>query len=440
MEKPIVFRYPQQSVELEIRLAPRRNLYDRGLIASVTEIFRRVEQSGDAAIGDTTQEHDGVLPEDLLVDESYVRESIDSLSPALRDSIAAATENIAAFNAAVKPETIWTKEIAPGGVVGEKTSPLDSVGLWIPSRKGPLISTALMLVTAAKVAGVRNIQVGMPPSQAGTPDAATVAAAHLAGATSFVCGNGVAIIAAWSIGTKSIAKANAVYGPGPGGIAAAMSVAFSYGVKTVLGIGPTDSLVMADDSADARCVARDLLNEAEHGKDSCSVLVTPSGAFAADVAGELTALAPTYPEKAEIVTHSFGPKGLSCLVVADGIDSALEFANDFAPEHMVVNVAPESESSVVERIQNCGELLIGPSTPFSAGNYAIGITAVLPTNGYARSISGITCKDMMKTTTIGRLTPNALAKLHPTIEAMGAHERLPWHVEASRYRRHGLPR
>lgn len=179
MIMPAIFALPDDAAALAERLSPRRNLYHRGLISQVSDLFDRVHHHGDAAVRQ-------------------------------------ATENIALVNRELRPEPLWTKEVAPGRVVGEKSTPLDSVGLWIPSRKGPLLSTALMLVTAAKVVGVREIQVGMPPSVDGRPDAATVAAATLAGATSFVCGNGVAIIAGWSVGTESIPKVHGVFGPGPG--------------------------------------------------------------------------------------------------------------------------------------------------------------------------------------------------------------------------------
>jgi histidinol dehydrogenase len=213
-----------------------------------------------------------------------------------------------------------------------------------------------------------------------------------------------------------------------------MSLAFSYGLKTVLGIGPTDSLIIADHTADTATTARDLLNEAEHGPDSCSVLVTTSRVLAEAVAAEVARVGDTFSEKREILAHSFGPDGLSGVAVAPDLDAAVAFANQFAPEHMIVHVESAAEEQLIASVDNCGELLVGGSTPFSAGNYAVGITAVLPTNGFAEAISGITCRDMMKTTTIGRLSSSALAELHPTIAALGQREGLPWHVEASRYR------
>jgi len=178
-------------------------------------------------------------------------------------------------NLAMLPKT-WEKQIRPGTVNGENVVPLDSVGIWIPARKGPLISTAIMLVVAAKTAGVKKIVVGMPPLKEGLGDQGTVAATKLAGANQFVIGNGVSIIAGFAQGTNSIPEVDGIYGPGPGGIAAAMSVAMTYGKKSVLGIGPTESVIFADETADPLKIAYDLINEGEHGPDSSSILVTTS--------------------------------------------------------------------------------------------------------------------------------------------------------------------
>jgi histidinol dehydrogenase len=195
--------------------------------------------------------HDKVTVDKIRVDEEYIKQCVNGLSSELRNAIEKAIKNIAEVNEAIKPEEFWTKEIRPGTIIGEKCTPLSSVGLWVPARKGPLVSTALMLTVAAKVAGVKRIIVGMSPKPDGKGDPATIAAAKLAGADEFVVGNGVGIIAGYSIGTNSIPEVDGIFGPGPNAIAAAMSVAFSYGKRTVVGIGPTEGAIIADDSADA---------------------------------------------------------------------------------------------------------------------------------------------------------------------------------------------
>jgi len=337
-------------------------------------------------------------------------------------------------NEAMLPAS-WQKEIRPGTIVGELYRPLDSVGIWIPARKGPLLSTALMLVAAARTAGVRRIAVGMPPLPNGLGDPGTVAAASIAGADSFVIGNGVAIIAGFCEGTRSVPECDGIFGPGPGGIAAAMSLASSCGKKTVVGIGPTESVIFADDSADARLTACDMLNEAEHGMDSVTLLVTDSMKFAQQVAAHVTQLLEQVdPRKRAILQHGFGEGGHSAIVAVRSVEDACGFINNFAPEHLMINCRKETEQQVLERIRHAGEILLGGCTPFAAANYGIGITAVLPTSGYAKAFSGITSKDMLTCSTLGRLDQKALAELLPVIRELGQYEQLPYHVLAAEAR------
>ncbi|TMV52862.1 histidinol dehydrogenase [Paenibacillus mesophilus] len=430
----LVYRLPEDSNELAQRLAPQRKLFDRGVLQGVYGIFNQVEEGKDQAIIGVTESIDKVKLERVGLTPAYIRQCLDSLSPTLKQAIEQARDHIEEVNRALLPVS-WHKEIRPGTIVGEKISPLDAVGIWIPARKGPLISTALMLVTAAKTAGVGRIVVGMPPLPSGLGDPATVAAASMAGADEFVTGNGVAVIAGLCMGTPSIPKVNGIFGPGPGGIAAAMSTASSYGVKTAVGLGPTECVIVADETADAEMLAYDLINEGEHGPDSSSILVTTSAAVAERVERHLFAVIDEVePPRRDYLHNVFGANGLGAIVVAPNIEAACEFVNEYAPEHVMVVCGEETERKALELIRNAGEILIGPYTPFSAANYGIGITAVLPTNGYAKSFSGITSKEMIKTSTIGKLDQQALAGLLPVIEALGGYERLPCHVKAAEVR------
>jgi len=430
--KYMIFFYPKQKQDILKRLEKRSDLFNRALIHSIQKIFSNVEKDRDKAVMAFTQEFDNSIINSPKIGEDYVEKAVDSLDPQLAIAIEKALDNIIQVNMALKPPPFWTKEIRPGTVIGEKITPLDTVGLWVPARKGTLISTALMLVGAAKAAGVKNICVGMPPNMDGVADPVTIAAAYMGGARDFFIGNGVSIIAAWSIGTECIPKVNGIFGPGPGGIAAAMSVAFSYGITTVLGIGPTDSAIISDGSTDCRQLAYDLLNEAEHGKDSSCLLVTNSRQTASELKEILSQLIEHAPEsKKEILRFSFGPQGLSAIIVARNLDQCCDIINDYAPEHMIIRCNKENQNYILGNIENCGEILLGEYTPFSAANYALGITAVLPTNGFARSISGITCKHMLKTSTIGELSQSALKSLFPVIKEFGSYENLPFHIKAA---------
>lgn len=432
----IIFRFPEEREAFAKRFQTHKALFDRGVLTGIYSIFDDVALHKDDGIRKATSTYDQVVLDDVILPQDYIDESIASLTPALRAAIDQAIENVREVNKAMKPES-WELEIRPGTVIGEKVNPLDSVGIWIPARKGTLISTSIMLVTAAKVAGIRNIIVGMPPLPNGLGDPGTVAAARLAGADHFVVGNGVSIIAGFAQGTPSVPEVDGIFGPGPGGIAAAMSVALAFGKKTVVGLGPTECVILADESADPSTVAHDLINEGEHGPDSSSLLVTTSGRLAIEVERLLRQCIDKAEEpRKSYLRNVFGPSGKGAILIMPDMDEACRLINDFAPEHLMVVCQEELQYRVLGQINRAGEILIGTCTPFSAANYGIGITAVLPTNGFARAFSGITVKDMVTYSTIGQLNQEALEALYPLIKEIGSYEKLPGHVEAARIRVH----
>ncbi|GIP36982.1 histidinol dehydrogenase [Paenibacillus sp. J31TS4] len=426
-----LYRYPREKARLEERFRSHGELFSRDVLAGVGEIFEAVAREGDEAVKEATRRFDGIELASLQLTDEYLEACLAGLAPSLREAIERLIANVVEVNRCLLPVS-WEKEIRLGTIIGERFSPLDTVGIWIPARKGPLLSTAIMLVAAAKTAGVPRIVVGVPPQAGGQADPGTVAAARLAGADAFVIGNGVAIIAAFTHGTASIPAAAGIFGPGPAGIAAAMSLAVTYGKKSALGIGPTESMIAADETADPRLLVRDLINEAEHGPDSSSLLLTTSQALADETARVLEEQIEEADEgRRDYLRHVFGPLGKGAIVVADSWGEAAELINWFAPEHLMVTGSSAMEQEVLGRLKHAGEVLLGSDTPFSAANYAIGITAVLPTNHYARAFSGVTSKDMMKASTIGRLTSEALEGLYPMIRELGAYERLPGHIQAA---------
>jgi histidinol dehydrogenase len=427
----IIFKAPEQKEQLAERFQTHKTLFDRAVLNRVLAIFDEVANHGDEGIRSLTKKHDEVDLDELVLSNDYIEGCVSSLSPSLRVAMEQAIANVREANLAMLPES-WEKQIRPGTIIGEKVIPLDSVGIWIPARKGPLISTAIMLVVAAKTAGVKKIVVGMPPLKNGLGDAGTVAAAKLAGADYFVMGNGVSIIAGFAQGTASIPEVDGIYGPGPGGIAAAMSVAMTYGKKSILGIGPTECVVFADETADPLKIAYDLINEGEHGPDSSSLLVTTSESLARKVEALLwTCIDEMEDKRKQYLNHVFGANGKGAIIVAAGLDEAIAFINWFAPEHLMVVCDKETEARALNGITHAGEILVGEFTPFSAANYGIGITAVLPTNHFARAFSGVTAKDMVKYSTIGSLSKEALQEIYPIIKEMGSYEQLPGHVKAA---------
>ncbi|MCM3745772.1 histidinol dehydrogenase [Paenibacillus pasadenensis] len=430
----IIFQIPEQQNLLADRFKTHKTLFNRDVLNGVLTIFDEIAKLGDEGVRKMTRQYDGVALQEMKLDDNYIASCIAGLNPALRSAIDQAIRNVQKVNAEMLPKS-WEKEIRPGTLIGEKVTPLDSVGIWIPARKGPLISTAIMLVTAAQIAGVRKIVVGMPPLPDGFGDPGTVAAAKLAGADQFVIGNGVSVIAGFAQGTASIPEVDGIYGPGPGGIAAAMSIAMTYGKKSVLGIGPSESAIIADETADPLTIAYDLINEAEHGPDSSTVLVTASVDFAFKVESLIwNCIGEVKEKRRQNLQQVFGAKGKGAIIIVSDLDAACEFVNWLAPEHLMVVCDNDSEKLVLNRVRNAGEILIGEYTPFSAANYAIGITAVLPTNHFAKAFSGITAKDMIKYSTIGKLDKTSLEELFPIIQQLGNYEQLPCHIKSAEIR------
>jgi histidinol dehydrogenase len=421
------FILPEQATALAQRLAPRRSSLAIAELQQVLAVFHGVFQCGDRAVIAATRDYDGVALTQVAVDPTHVAAAVEQLPSELRDAIEVALRHIREVNEGLMPRD---SERVPrlGTRVGERYRPLDSVAVYVPTRKGPLISTALMLIGAARVAGVRRIAMVAPPLASGSWEPRSFAAGMIAGATEFYVGNGVALIAALCQGTESVRRVDGIVGPGPAGVAAAMGIAGCLGKRTALGIGPTDCAILADETANPTNVALDLLAEAEHGRDSTSLLVTPCRELAGAVLSELERQIVGLPNaRREVVEHVFGSAGQGALVVASW-EAAIELLNDFAPEHLML-VGPRAESCLAQ-IRHVGEVLLGAYSPFSAANYAIGVTAVLPTNGVARSSSAVTARDFLRLSTTASLDAAALQTLAPTIVALAAAEGLPCHANA----------
>jgi histidinol dehydrogenase len=419
------FTLPLDRSSLDQRLSARRAPLPFDELSRIVQLFERVFEDGDAGVLRATQQYDQVALSSLAVPVEEVAEQVRVLPGELRRSIDVALTHIREVNLGLLPADT-EREVRAGTRVGERYRPLASVAVYVPTRKGPLISTALMLIGAARVAGVERIAMVAPPLASGGWEPRTFAAGLIAGATEFYVGNGVAVIAALCAGTESIASVDGIVGPGPAGIAAAMGVAGCLGKRTALGLGPTDCAILADATANPRDLALDLMAEAEHGKDSCALLVTPSRELASAVQFELARrVSQAPPGRREVLEWGFGPRGLSALAVAPW-EAGIELINEFAPEHLML-VGAGAEALAPE-IRNAGELLFGPDTPFAAANYAIGVSAVLPTNGCARASSAVTARDFLRLRTTARLEPAALKALIPTIVSLATAEGLPCHA------------
>lgn len=416
-------------------------IFDPTLRASIERLVDDVRTRGDAAVCDALARFDGIelTPAELLVSDEQIDRA--GVTPAVDAAIDDAIDHLRAFNERqLERFGDWSFESEPGLTVGEKVTPIASAGLYVPSGKASYPSVAYQLAVPALVAGVRQIVLVVPPEPGGTGgvDPAVLVVCHKLGLTpanghAVVRANGPAGIAAMGFGTESVPKALKLMGPGSPATTLTQIELRRHGIETVLLLGPTESVVVADHTADPERLAADLLIEAEHGTDSSVVLVTTSAELIDATDAALMRQLGRLPDvRAEAARASLGPNGGAVLV--DDLASAVDVANRYAPEHLQVAVADEAVDRVVEGLINAGEILVGQHTPFSAANFVIGCPASLPTSGYAHVASGITAATFLKRTAIARADAGALARMTPSVIALADHEGFPAHAAALRGR------
>ena len=424
--------------------AERRALCDRGLSAifdadlkaSIGRIIDDVRAHGDDAVCRALHDFDRVSlePHQLRatadeLDEAHVAAEVEA---AIDDAIS----HLRAFNEQLMARAAdWSFESEPGLTVGEKITPITSAGLFVPSGKASYPSVAYQLAVPAVVAGVPTLALVVPPMPDGSGriDPAVLVVCRKLGIEHVFRVNGPAGVAALGFGTQTIPRVRKIVGPGSPPVACAQVEMQRYGVATMMLLGPTESVVIADDSAHPRLAAADLLNEAEHGTDSAVLLVTPSVALADAIEAELAVQLALLPAaRADAARAALGANG-GCVFVGD-LGEAAEVANRWAPEHLQVAVAADVEAELLANLVNAGEILIGQHTLFSAGNFVIGCPASLPTGGFAHVSSGITADTFLKRTAVARADATALQRMTPTILAMSAHEGFPAHANAAQQR------
>lgn len=424
----------------------REALVDRDLNKVISPALREqisslvsdVRERGDAALCDALRTFDRVEvePAGLRVSDAEWEAAPSSVPVELVAAIDDMVDHIRRFNDQVMARRgNWSFESDPGLMVGERTSAIASAGLFCPSGKASYPSVLAQLGTPAVVAGVAQVAVVVPPKPGanGAVDPVVLMVARALGLREVFRVNGPAGVAALAFGTESIPKVAKIMGPGSLPVTVAQMEVQRYGTSTQMALGPTESLVIADESADPVRLAADLLIEAEHGTDSCTVLVTTSRSLSVAVDAELSRQIAVLPvERAEAAAASLGVNG-GCVIV-DSLSQACEVANAFAPEHLQVAVADGNVDAVVNQLVHAGEVLIGQHTPFSAANFVIGCPASLPTNGFARVTSGVTVDAFLKRTAVARADENALRRIAPSVIALADVEGFPAHANAIRSR------
>ncbi len=393
------------------------------LDAIVSEVLSQVQVKGDEAVRAYTEQFDGVRLEHLLVTEDEFAQAERELPINLKQAILTAKANIETFHS-TQWEPIARIETMPGVSCWRKSVAIESVGLYIPGGTAPLFSSVLMLGIPAQIAGCREIVLSSPPQSDGRIHPATLFSARICGITQVYKAGGIQAIGAMAYGTETLPAVYKIFGPGNQYVTAAKQAINREGTAIDMPAGPSEVMVVADESAVPAFVAADLLSQAEHGADSQVVLVAFDEAFVQEVLTEVErqlALLPRADIAREALTHS------QAIIVTDRAES-IQLVNAYAPEHLILAVADAEAFGA--GIQNAGSVFLGNYTPESVGDYASGTNHTLPTNGYARSYSGVSLDSFIKKITFQRLTPEGLSLLAPTVEIMAEAEELIAHKQA----------
>ncbi len=414
-----------------VRLLRRAEIQIDALVERVHPIVQGVRERGDEALVEFTARFDRVQlsPGRLRVSREEIEHAHQALDASVRAAIEHAIRNVRTFHERQMPHEQWFTQVAPGVMAGEKISPITSVGLYVPRGKGAFPSVMYMLATPASIAGVPRIVVCTPPGPGGEVDPASLVAADMCGVHEIYRVGGAQAIAALAYGTASIARVHKITGPGSGYVSAAKRLLYGT-VDVGLPAGPSESITLADATADPELLARDLLIEAEHGPDSSSLLVTDSRELAEKVMALLPQKMAALPEwRQNFVRTVFeAPEGTGGIILAADMREAVAFVNEFAPEHLEVQV--REPFALLPELKNAGEILIGPYTPICMGNYSIGTNAVLPSGGFAHTYSCTSVFDFLKRTGIAYLTQEGYASLSEATRCLAEFEGFPAHANA----------
>lgn len=420
---------PEYADLAELLKRPSKNIED--VERTVNQIFGEVSYMGDEAVKKYTSLFDGAYPEKIEVTPEEIQAAKILVSEELKEAIQLAKSNIEIFHAAQKTEKVSVETIA-GVECWQEKRPIQKVGLYIPGGSAPLFSTILMLAVPAQIAGCKEMVLCTPPNKEGKVNPVILYTAKLCGIDTILKVGGIQAIAGMTFGTESIPKVYKIFGPGNQFVTVAKQMATKYNVSIDMPAGPSELLVVADDSADAVFVASDLLSQAEHGGDSQVILISLSQVFLEKVEAEVQKQLQDLPRKdiaAEAIENSR-------LIFVNNQEEALEIINEYAPEHFIV--CTEDSDFFVNGIENAGSVFIGNNTPESAGDYASGTNHTLPTNGYAKQYSGVNLDSFMKTITFQKISENGIKNIGPAIELMAEAEGLKAHKRAVTYRLEAL--
>ncbi len=392
---------------------------------TVRRIVSDVQQNGDKAVFSYEEQFDHVTLDaaSVEVSEAEVKEAYDQVEETLLSVMRKALVNIRAYHEK-QVEQSWFTSRSDGVILGQKITPLDTVGVYVPGGKAVYPSSVLMNIVPAKIAGVPKIVMCTPPGKDGKVNPNTLVAAKEAGADRIFKVGGAQAIAAMAFGTASIPRADKIVGPGNIYVALAKKAVFGYtGIDSIA--GPSEILVLADESADPKYVAADLLSQAEHDEMASAILITTSRILAEQVSKEVDAFLATLSRR-EIIEKSLERFGY--LLVAENLSDAIDAANDIAPEHM--EILTKEPFAVMTKVRNAGAIFLGPYSSEPLGDYFAGPNHVLPTNGTARFFSALGVDAFVKRSSIISYSKEALEEIHEDIETFAKCEQLTAHANS----------
>jgi len=415
------FNYPKVSEWKDLCERPLQN--QKNLESQIKEVFSEVKNNGDNALKFFTAKFDKVSLQDLKVSENEIIEAENLVSNELKSAIKIACENIRKFHYSQQEEKKII-ETTEGVFCWRENRAIENIGIYIPGGTAPLFSTVLMLGIPATIAGCKNISLCSPPDKNGQINPAILFTANLIGIKNIFKVGGSQAIAALTFGTETIPKVDKIFGPGNQYVNAAKQLALNYNLAIDIPAGPSEVLVIADETSIPSFVASDLLSQAEHGIDSQVILLSNSQKIIDEINVEIEKQLSDLPRKeiAEIALQN------SKSILLSSIDEAINFSNFYAPEHLILAI--ENAENFTNKITNAGSVFLGNYSPESAGDYASGTNHTLPTNGFAKNYSGVSLDSFVKKITFQNVTKTGIKNLGKTIELMAEAEELVAHKNA----------
>lgn len=389
----------------------------------ITQIFNEVRREGDSAIIGYTKKFDKVDIEDQVVSVKEFREAELRVPQKLKDAILLAKENISKFHNAQRTGRVEI-ETTPGVRCWQEKKPIEKIGLYVPGGTAPLFTTVLMLAVPANIAGCREIVLCTPPGANGKIDDTILYTAKICGLTRVIKAGGIQAIAGMTFGTANIPPVYKIFGPGNQFVTAAKQMATGFNVAIDMPAGPSELMVVADDSASPAFVASDLLSQAEHGADSQVLLISDSKPFLEAVSVEL------YRQLEKLPRRDIAEASLSrgMFISLENKEDILEMINEYAPEHLIL--ATTYEDYFLAGVNNAGSVFLGNYSPESAGDYASGTNHTLPTHGYAKQYSGVNLDSFLKLISYQRIDAEGIKTIGPAVELMAEAEGLQAHKNA----------